>query len=83
MTTFDFGNGNDEAAAANGDSGGALFVKVSGVWKLAGIAVDVDSNAAFYDNDLTQPGRQPDRSYFVRIRKHRAAIREIMTSAKP
>ena len=83
MTAFNFGTPANEASVANTDSGGGLFIKVAGVWKLAGIAVDADSNAAFYDHDTTKPGNQPDRSYFVRIKNHRDQIKNVMAAAAP
>jgi hypothetical protein len=83
MTAFNFGSANNEASVANTDSGGGLFIKVAGVWKLGGIAVDADSNGAFYDHDTTKPGNQPDRSYFVRIKNHRNQIKKIMADATP
>lgn len=83
VTTFDLDAGDDEGAIANTDSGGALFQKFNGVWKLSGIAEDAESNGSFYDRDPDAPGRQPDRSCFARINEHRAAIKQIMASAKP
>jgi hypothetical protein len=83
ITAFDFGATSNEASVANTDSGGGLFVKVAGIWKLAGIAVDADSNGAFYDHDLTKVGNQADRSYFVRLKNHRTKIKKIMAAAVP
>jgi hypothetical protein len=83
MTAFNFGSPNNEASVANTDSGGGLFIKVAGVWKLAGVAADADSNGAFYDHDTTKSGNQADRSYFVRIKNHRAQIKQIMAAAAP
>jgi hypothetical protein len=83
LTAFNFGSASNEASVANTDSGGGLFVKVAGVWKLAGVAVDADSNGAFYDHDTTKAGNQADRSYFVRIKNHRAQIKKIMAAATP
>jgi hypothetical protein len=48
----------DEAAGANGDSGGGAFIKLGGVWYLAGTIfaisqyVDQPSTTSIYDNDL-------------------------------
>jgi hypothetical protein len=48
----------DEAAAANGDSGGGVFIKVGGNWYLAGILfaisqyTDQPSTTSIYDNEL-------------------------------
>ena len=82
-TTFDLDAGPSEACLANTDSGGALFQRFEGVWKLAGLAVDTESNGSFYDHSPDEPGRQPDRSYFVRIKDHRATIKQIMAAAVP
>lgn len=82
-TTFDLEAGATETCLANSDSGGALFQRFEGVWKLAGLAVDTESNASFYDHSPDEPGRQPDRSYFVRIKDHRATIKQIMATAAP
>jgi hypothetical protein len=49
---------SDESAGANGDSGGAAFIKVGGNWYLAGILfaisqyVDQPANTSIYDNKL-------------------------------
>lgn len=40
--TFDAAAGGDEAHLSSGDSGGAVFIKDGGVWKLAGINYAVD-----------------------------------------
>jgi len=48
----------DEAAGANGDSGGAVFIKVGGDWYLAGTIfsvsqyIDQPSTTSIYDNEL-------------------------------
>jgi hypothetical protein len=60
--TFDAAAGGDEAHLSSGDSGGAVFIKDGGIWKLAGINYAVDGmwdynnvtdtnefNAALYD----------------------------------
>jgi hypothetical protein len=58
----------EEAHAATGDSGGALFIKDAGIWKLAGIITAVTENGrSFYDANTLQPGDQPDRLYSVRL----------------
>ena len=64
-----FGSGlAQEAHAATGDSGGALFIKDGVVWKLAGIMTAVtESGRSFYDNDTVLPGNQPDRLFSVRL----------------
>lgn len=49
---------SDEAAGANGDSGGAAFIKVGGTWYLAGTLfaisqyTDQPVNSSIYDNKL-------------------------------
>jgi hypothetical protein len=74
-TTFDLNAGNSEAQLAVFDSGSGLFVRIRGAWKLAGIGADVDTEGrALYDQDLTQNGLQPDRSYFHRVKEYRAQI---------
>lgn len=82
-TTFDLAAGASEACLANTDSGGALFQRFAGVWKLAGMAVDTESNASYYDRSLEEAGHQPDHSYFIRIKDHRATIKQIMAAAAP
>ena len=68
QTVFDMSAGPHTGQLASGDSGCGLFVNFDGVWKLVGIGADVDTDkAALYDKDLTTPGNQPDRSYFVAI----------------
>ena len=48
----------DEAAGANGDSGGGVFIKVGGDWYLAGTIfsisqyIDQPSTTSIYDNEL-------------------------------
>ncbi|MFP6879686.1 MAG: hypothetical protein VCA34_01970 [Roseibacillus sp.] len=42
VTDFDEAPGTDECSAAAGDSGGALFIKDLGTWKLGGILYAVD-----------------------------------------
>jgi hypothetical protein len=42
--TFDASVGGDEAHLSAGDSGGAVFLKDGGIWKLAGINYAVDGN---------------------------------------
>lgn len=82
--TFDLPTGPTEGAAAQSDSGGALFQKFEGVWKLAGLIVDAETHhGSYYDNNDQMAGAQPDRSYFIRIKDHRAAIKQIMASAEP
>ncbi len=74
-TAFNAKTSPNEAGLAGGDSGGALFVKIGGVWKLAGIAVDVQTmGRTFYDADLKSPGHQPELSYYIPIRLYAAAI---------
>lgn len=59
----------EEAHAATGDSGGALFLKDAGVWKLAGIMTAVTQDGrSFYDTDPGLPGNQlPDKLVSVRL----------------
>lgn len=42
VATFDHGAGTNEATLSVGDSGGGVFIKDGGVWKLAGINYGVD-----------------------------------------
>jgi len=63
-----FGTGlADEAHGATGDSGGALFIKDAGIWKLAGIITAVTENGrSFYDaNPMPGP---PDPDVLVSVR---------------
>jgi hypothetical protein len=84
VTAFNAGQGRNECSLLIGDSGGALFVKFNGVWKLTGLAVDADNlNQALFDRDPAKPGDQPDRDYFVPLKKHRAEIKQIMAQAAP
>ena len=79
-TDFDLDAGPDEAQIAVFDSGCGLFIQIGGVWKLAGIGADVDTeNAALYDHDPATDGLQPDRSYFHRIQEYRATILALTT----
>ena len=79
ITSFDRSAGNREGQLTSGDSGGALFIKVNGVWKFAGLAVDVDINTqALYDTDPNTPGDQPDHSYYVSVKQVLSQIRAIV-----
>lgn len=84
VTTFDFAYGGKETCIANGDSGGALFQRFDGIWKLAGICVDTETGgSSLYDRDPAKSGNQPDHCYYVRVRKYTPAIRKIIESAAP
>jgi len=48
---FDDVPGQDEVAAARGDSGGGWFIREGGEWKLAGVSFTVDS----WYSDVTEP----------------------------
>lgn len=74
VTSFDLAAGADEAQVTFGDSGGGLFQKQDGTWKLAGLTVGVDAASALYDHDPNEPGLQPEHSYFERIRTYREEI---------
>ncbi len=50
VTDFDAAPGTEECHAAHGDSGGALFIRDGGTWKLAGIFYAVDGR---YDTNST------------------------------
>src|SRR5262249_29660327 len=79
VTAFDRVAGNREGQLTVGDSGGALFVKLNGVWKLAGVCVDVDTNGqALYDTDPNTAGDQPDHSYYVSVKQALPQIRAIL-----
>lgn len=49
--TFDAAEGGDECHLSTGDSGGPVFVKTGGVWKVAGVNYAVDGSWDF--NDVT------------------------------
>lgn len=83
VTGFNRGAGGTEMSVANSDSGCGLFIQVSGIWKLAGIAVDVDDNGAFFDRSPSVAGFQPTRSYYARIRPYRTVIDGILAAAAP
>jgi hypothetical protein len=84
VTAFNANLGRNECSLLLGDSGGALFIKFNGVWKLVGLAVDADNiNEAYYDRDPNTAGNQPDRDYYVPIKKHRAEIRQVINAAAP
>jgi len=53
---FDADSGIDEAHLSIGDSGGSVFIKDAGVWKLAGINYAVDG--AWDTNDITEDGTE-------------------------
>jgi len=56
-----------EAALADGDSGGGLFVYSDSQWLLAGVAAYVDhSGESWFRNEYTG-GADPDRNYFIRV----------------
>lgn len=81
-STFDLDAGPTEGAVAESDSGGALFQKFSGIWKLAGISVDAETvNGSYYDNNDQAAGLQSDHSYFIRLKDHRTEIRAIIAAA--
>ncbi len=83
-TTFDAGIGSNETSLMLGDSGGGLFIKYKGKWKLAGVSVDNDHvEQALYDKKLDEAGNQPDHAYFVPIKPHRQEIRAIISKASP
>jgi len=84
ITAFNTGFGRNECSLLLGDSGGALFVKFGSLWRLVGLAVDADNiNDALYDRDPSTDGNQPDRDYYVPIKKHRAEIRQVINAAAP
>lgn len=44
LAEFNYDGGSNEATLAGGDSGGALFILDSGIWKLAGINIAVEAD---------------------------------------
>lgn len=74
-TLFNRSAGSSEAQVTIGDSGGGLFqMSTGGVWKLAGIADLAPYGHAYYDNDLSTPGDQPDAAYYLRVQTYRNQI---------
>jgi len=77
--------GSDTSEIALGDSGGGLFQKFSGTWKLSGITTSVLqylSGAAQYDGILGGSD-QPDAAEFVRVSRYGYLLRyENWASAK-
>jgi hypothetical protein len=58
----------NESHAATGDSGGALFIKDAGVWKLAGIMTSVTQDGrSFYDANPMPGPPEPDVLVSVRL----------------
>jgi hypothetical protein len=56
---FNSNRGPNEAAGTNGDSGGPLFIRVGGVWTLAGTAATVSTpDSSRYDKNPFLPGDQ-------------------------
>ena len=70
-TQLDSGQGNNEAAFADYDSGSGLFVSNSGTWQLAGITTAVSANTP---NTSRFSSSTPDSNYFVRISQYRQTI---------
>jgi len=84
VTAFNADVGPNEMSLMLGDSGGGLFIKTAGTWKLAGVCVDNDNvEQAFYDKDTTKPGNQPDHAYYVPVKLHRQEIRTVIREAAP
>lgn len=82
QTTFDITKGAATGQLTGGDSGGGLFVNFGGVWTLAGINADVDTdNQALYDHDLSTAGNQPDHSYFASVTQFTNQIDSIIGAA--
>jgi hypothetical protein len=65
--------GPDTAHLAFLDSGSALLQQIGGVWTVSGIATL--GYAAYYDNNLSTPGDQPNPSVFVRLHKYAHLLR--------
>lgn len=62
VADFDEAPGTDECHAGSGDSGGALFIKDVGTWKLAGIFYGVD--ARYDSNDVCGDGTEHHAAMF-------------------
>ena len=80
-TEFDAAAGPTTGQICIADSGCGLFVNLNGVWKLAGIGADVETDGkALFDTDLSKPGNQPDHSYFVQVRPQVPQLKKILAN---
>lgn len=74
-TTFIRGTRSFSAQAAVGDSGGAAFVKVDGVWELAGVMVAIDT----YDGQPASTSLYGNHTFAADLPTYRAQILSTIT----
>lgn len=69
-----YGGTSDEAQAAIGDSGGALFIKQAGIWELAGILFAVGP----YPGQPSSTALDGNLSYYADMDTYRAQILDVI-----
>jgi hypothetical protein len=69
---------DDECQAANGDSGGAVFIKNAGTWELAGV-MHATSVFAEQVGDLAETSLYGNLTYSGDLSQYRSAILDIIT----
>jgi len=78
-TEFDEGGTTDECQAANGDSGGALFVDNGGTWELAGLLFAVGT----FFNQPANTSLYGNPTYAADIAYYRDAILDVTSVPEP
>lgn len=64
MASFSASGTTEEATLSNGDSGGGVFIKDGGIWKLAGVNYSIDGR--FDTNNIVGDGSDFDAALFDR-----------------
>ena len=77
-TSFSRSGTVDECQAANGDSGGAVFIKNAGTWELAGVMHSIGVFAEQVD-DLAETALYGNLTYAADLSKYRTQILDIVT----